>query len=585
MKTRRTIKRVTPTGLEKVPPGWERVRLGDVVDLINGFAFTPHHWGRRGLPIVRIQNLNDPNAPFNYFDGDLPDRFRVKTGDVLFAWSGTPGTSFGAHIWNGGDAWVNQHIFKVEFDRDCLDPGYVKAAINHNLESYIAEAQGGGGLAHVNKRVVDNSTIPLAPLNEQRRIVAAIQDTSREIDEGDAALRRARDTLKQFTQSVLRAAAEGELTSVWRASNPAQDAVDKPASPRMGRLGSAKRKGNSLPLFASTSERAEAPPSDLPALPATWAWSKVMDVGEVRLGRQRTPRTRPGAKLRPYLRVANVFEDRIDTSDVLKMPFTDAEARTFALESGDVLLNEGQSLELVGRPAIYRGEVPGACFQNTLIRFRPYQSVTSEFALVVFRYYLHVGRFQRAAKWTTNIAHLSAGRFGEIEFPLPPLIEQRNIVEQVEARLAEVAESERAIDEGLLKSVELRRSTLRQALSGKLVPQDSHDEPVSALLERIRASKETRLVERKAAMKRKRTQPKVQQVQEKRSLAEVLRGHAKGLTPESLLKEAGFDLAHVDDFYAELRTLQSRLAVRRPSKSEERLWPKGADILVSLKGK
>jgi type I restriction enzyme S subunit len=141
--------------------------------------------------------------------------------------------------------------------------------------------------------------------------------------------------------------------------------------------------------------------------------------------------------MRPYLRVANVHEARIDISNVLEMNFEPEEAERFLLLAGDVLLNEGQSYELVGRPAVYRGEVPGACFQNTLIRFRPRKHVVlSEFALVVFRAYMRTGRLRQEAQQTTNIAHLSAGRLAVIEFPLPPLEEQKRIVARVDQLLA-----------------------------------------------------------------------------------------------------------------------------------------------------
>ena len=132
--------------------------------------------------------------------------------------------------------------------------------------------------------------------------------------------------------------------------------------------------------------------------------------------------------MRPYLRVANVFEDRIDTKDVHKMHFSAQEYKVYELQRGDILLNEGQSPELVGRPAMFNEEIPGACFQNTLIRFRAYPGISASFALLVFRGYLHTGRFQRLAKWSTNIAHLGAGRFANMEFPLPPLSEQERIV-------------------------------------------------------------------------------------------------------------------------------------------------------------
>src|SRR5262249_54145825 len=157
----------------------------------------------------------------------------------------------------------------------------------------------------------------------------------------------------------------------------------------------------------TSQERAD----ELPALPKGWAWAKVHEVGEVKLGRQRAPEHHHGPHMGPYLRVANVFEDRIDLSDVLEMNFTPQEYEPYKLQHGDILLNEGQSLEWVGRPAMYRDELPGSCFQNTLVRFRTGPCVLPSFALLIFRYYLHSQRFQKIAKWTVNIAHLGASRF------------------------------------------------------------------------------------------------------------------------------------------------------------------------------
>jgi type I restriction enzyme S subunit len=123
--------------------------------------------------------------------------------------------------------------------------------------------------------------------------------------------------------------------------------------------------------------------------------------------------------MRPYLRVANVFEDRIDASDILRMNFEPEEAAIYALKFGDILLNEGQSPELVGRAAMYRNEVPGACFQNTLIRFRAGPSVVADYALLIFRHFMHAGVFHQIARWSTNIAHLGLERFRALAFPLP----------------------------------------------------------------------------------------------------------------------------------------------------------------------
>jgi type I restriction enzyme, S subunit len=114
-----------------------------VCRLINGKAFKPSDWSTDdGLPIVRIQNLNRKDADFNYYRGQVDDKFMIDSGQLLFAWSGTPGTSFGAHIWQGPKAVLNQHIFKVVPNETVVDKHYLQYAINQTLEEQIDRAPG-----------------------------------------------------------------------------------------------------------------------------------------------------------------------------------------------------------------------------------------------------------------------------------------------------------------------------------------------------------------------------------------------------------------------------------------------------------
>jgi len=162
------------------------------------------------------------------------------------------------------------------------------------------------------------------------------------------------------------------------------------------------------------------------ALPSGWRKLTVGEMGLVQGGRQRSPHFLDGDK-RPYLRVANVFDAKIDTRDVLEMPFTDAEFDRYRLKVGDILLNEGQSLELVGRAAMYVGEPASCCFQNTLLRFQASRDVDGRFALQLFRHMQRTGVFSAVATKTTSIAHLGATRFSALSVALPPRLEQQKI--------------------------------------------------------------------------------------------------------------------------------------------------------------
>lgn len=195
---------------------------------------------------------------------------------------------------------------------------------------------------------------------------------------------------------------------------------------------------------------------------AAWPSLRIDSVGEVQGGRQRSEKIVNGNPCK-YLRVANVFDGYIDYSNVYEMLFTDREKDIYSLRSGDILLNEGQSLELVGRSAIYDGTPETYCFQNTLIRFRPSSQIMSDFAQQVFQFYLTTGVFAAIAARTTSIAHLGVERFASLRIPVPPLIEQKAISSVLSA-------SDRAISQtaALIAAKErLKQGLMQQLLSGQ----------------------------------------------------------------------------------------------------------------------
>lgn len=364
-----------------------------------------------------------------------------------------------------------------------------------------ARNQGRTVLPKINRDMLYQMPVPVPPLGEQERIGEQVEKLFSELDAGVAALKRVQTNLKRYRASVLKAAVEGKLTEEWRAEHQPKETGEE----LLARILEERRKKWEADQLAAYEAKGKEPPknwkakykepdapdtSELSELPEGWCWIRVSQAGDVQLGRQRSPKHHTGPHMRPYLRVANVFEDRIDISDVMEMNFTPSEYETYSLGYGDILLNEGQSLELVGRPAMYRDEVPGACFTNTLVRFRASDGVNRDFALRLFLAYLNSGRFQEIASITVNIAHLGAGRFADLEFPLPPVEEQAEIVRLVDELFTKIDAAEQAVQHGLRRAARLRQSILKAAFEGKLVAQDPADEPAVELLARIKAQRQ-----------------------------------------------------------------------------------------------
>ena len=181
-----------------VPSNWAVVRLGQAVDLINGRAFKPSDWTQSGLPIVRIQNLNNPAAKFNRYDGDVRSRFLIDNGDFLISWSG----SFGAYIWAGGQAILNQHIFKAVLIADVFEPKFLKLAINSRTTDLIEQAHG-VSLQHITKPKLQAISLALPPLAEQRRVVARLDEMMTVCDRLAARLATSEDTRCSMLDAVL----------------------------------------------------------------------------------------------------------------------------------------------------------------------------------------------------------------------------------------------------------------------------------------------------------------------------------------------------------------------------------------------
>ena len=154
------------------------VKLKDIATYINGKAFKPSEWVETGLPIIRIQNLNNPSKEYNYFDKEVHEKYIVENGDILISWSAT----LDIFEWKREKALLNQHIFKVVFDKEIeIDKSYFKLAISsvlHTMEKYTH----GSTMKHIVKKDFENIKIPLPPLKKQKTIAKTL-DKAKELIE------------------------------------------------------------------------------------------------------------------------------------------------------------------------------------------------------------------------------------------------------------------------------------------------------------------------------------------------------------------------------------------------------------------
>ena len=177
------LKRINPafkpcdtSHYENLPEGWTILTVGEVADYINGRAFKPSEWEQTGLPIIRIQNLNDEEAAYNYSTAQFEDKYLVHKGDLLFAWA----ASLGTYIWQKEDAWLNQHIFKV-IPKPFIERDFLYYSFINMIDDFYAESHG-SGMVHITKGKFETRPILIPPLSEQKRIVERIETIFAQLD-------------------------------------------------------------------------------------------------------------------------------------------------------------------------------------------------------------------------------------------------------------------------------------------------------------------------------------------------------------------------------------------------------------------
>ena len=169
----------------------EMIKLGDVATYINGYAFKPEDRGEEGLPIIRIQDLTGNSYDLGFYDGEYPEKIEINDGDVLISWS----ASLGVYIWNRGKALLNQHIFKVDFDKTEIDKNYFVYAVRRKLNEMASKTHG-ATMKHIVKKDFDATLIPYPSMEMQAEISNNLDKVSRIISAREEELQKLDELIK-----------------------------------------------------------------------------------------------------------------------------------------------------------------------------------------------------------------------------------------------------------------------------------------------------------------------------------------------------------------------------------------------------
>ena len=378
--------------------------------------------------------------------------------------------------------------FIVFPSQNFLDNAYLKYFLNQVGFASFATRLNAGDRPRVDFSQLSDHPFPLPPLPEQHRIVAEIEKQFTRLNASVAALKLVQANLKRYRASVLKAACEGMLVpteaelarSEGRDYEPADRLLERILAERRARWESQvkRRRRYEEPVALDT--------SILPELPEGWVWSSMGQSFDVYIGS--TPKR---AKLEYWNGdIAWVSSSEVAFSRIkcTREYITEEGLRNSSLyvhPEGTVLLGMIGEGKTRGQVSIL--DIPACNSQNSAAIRVSEPGFPPEY---VFYYLWSQYEATRQIGSGNNQPALNKSRVQEIAFPLPPLAEQRRIIAEVERRLSVVQQAEGAVEASLKRAERLRQSILKQAFSGKLVPQDPGDEPASALLERIRVERE-----------------------------------------------------------------------------------------------
>jgi len=485
----------------KLPKGWISAELSDILEAFEsggrpkgGVKNIKH-----GIPSIGGEHLNSSGG-FNFTKIKyIPENFyktmsigRIKKGDILIVKDGatTGKTSIVRENFPYRYAAVNEHVFIARPFSEISNLYLFYYIFSFYGQDYVRRNFKGTAQGGINLAFAKNTFIPLPPLPEQHRIVAKIEELFTKLDAGVEALKKIKKQIKQYRQAVLKYAFEGKLTEEWRLANagklePANVLLEKMKKERKKQQG--KKYKELLPVDKS----------DLPELPEGWVWTKIGEIYDIVGGGT------PSTKIKeywegdtPWITSADIhgLKDIRPRRKITRKAIANSATNLVPRNSLIVVTRVGLGKVALTKNPICFSQDSQALIGNSTYIYHDYSLYYLSKAVQIFKY-KHRG---------TTIEGVTKKQLYELTFPLPSILEQHKIVEEIERRFSVADNIEKIVDENLKQAERLRQSILKKAFEGKLVPQDPNDEPASVLLQKIKAEKKKLEEEKKVSKKKKK---------------------------------------------------------------------------------
>ncbi len=575
-----------------IPLSWIWSSIGDICSQPQ-YGYTTKATDNGSLRLLRTTDITSGNIDWASvpFCSTLPDdveKYLLKDGDIVISRAGSVGVSY--LLKNPKKSIFASYLIRF---KPYIDKKYFKFFLG-STEYWAAISDNKLGIAipNVNATKLKTIQLPVPPENEQHRIVAKIEELFSELDKGVESLTTAREQLKLYRQALLKRAFEGKLTEKWRAEHGDQlETVDQLLArikkerekyyqqqltewekaveewKAKGKEGKRPAKPRKLKVLPEITQK-EA--GKLPELPANWMWIKI----------DKTHNHEPNAiKAGPF---GSALKKACYVPSGYKI-YGQEQVISGNWQFGDYFINEEKYTELenckvapndilislvgtVGKVLILPDGIQAGVINPRLIKISP--NITA-YHPVFFKYYFESHFLKDLYKLQTHGATMDVLNLGIIQklpFPLCSMAEQQEIVNILDLHFSVIEQSETIIDDNLITANLTRQSILKKAFSGRLVPQDSNDEPASELLARIKSEREAA---QKEIKKRPRKKRKKKEVKIMATLLEVVRAANDWLSAQDAFRQCGIadgaETNAIEKIYEELRdhVKENRIAVER----------------------